>query len=84
MLSCRDATELISRSMDIPLPAWKGIALRIHLLMCKFCTRYKRHLLFIREAVRRAARAEEAEGLGPVGTLSPEARRRIEEMLRGA
>jgi anti-sigma factor RsiW len=82
MLACRDVTQLISRSMDSSLPIGERIGVRVHLLMCKFCARYERQLLMIREILRRVV-AEEARQEGPVdGELSEEARERIRKSLR--
>ena len=78
MLSCKDATQLISESMDTSLPVGKRIGMQLHLLMCKFCARYERQLLLIREAVRRMVATEEMPG----ETLSEEAKERIRKSLR--
>lgn len=82
MLACRDVTQLISESMDTSLPIGKRIGVRIHLLMCKFCARYERQLLLIRETVRRLVAAEEISGEAPGETLSEEAKERIKKSLR--
>jgi len=83
MLSCRDVTRLISESMDRTLPIGKRIGVRLHLLICRFCARYERQLLLIRDTVRRIAAAEgEEAGLTPE-LLSAEARKRIRELLAG-
>lgn len=82
MISCKDATRLISQSMDTSLPVGKRIWVRIHLLTCKFCTRYERQLLLIRETLRRlAGTADRPEGLAGE-SLSAEARDRITKSLR--
>ena len=78
MLSCKDVTRLISESMDHSLPIGKRIGVRLHLLMCKFCSRYERQLLLIRETVRRIVATEEKPG----ETLSEEAKERIRKSLR--
>ncbi len=82
MLSCKDVTQLLSESMDASLPIGKRIGVRLHLLICKFCLRYKRQLLLIRETVRRIVAAEESSGESPVETLSEEAKERIRKSLR--
>jgi len=82
MLSCKDVTQLISESMDTSLPIGKRIGMRLHLLMCKFCARYERQLLLIREAVRRMVATEEESGEPPGETLSEEAKERIRKSLR--
>ncbi len=82
MLSCGDVTQLISESMDQSLPLGKRIGVRLHLLMCKFCARYERQLLLIRDTVRRLVGAEEIPGEPPWETLSEEAKERIRKSLR--
>jgi hypothetical protein len=82
MLSCKDVTQLISESMDTSLPIGKRIGMRLHLLICKFCSRYERQLLLIRETIRLFAATGE-KPWGPSGEpLSEEARERIRNSLR--
>jgi len=78
MFSCKDVTRLVSESMDHSLPLGKRIGVRVHLLMCKFCARYERQLIVIREAVRHLAATVEKPG----ETLSEEAKERIRKSLR--
>ncbi len=87
-LPCRDMMPLVSRSMDMELPRWERFAARLHLVYCKACRRYRRQLFMLRDGLRRAADAaalSDATGEAEVAaqpTLSPEARRRIEQALR--
>lgn len=82
MLSCKDVTRLVSESMDRSLPPGKRIGVRIHLLLCRFCARYERQLLLIRETVRLFV-AEEEKPRGAQGdALSAEAKERIRNSLR--
>ena len=81
MLSCKEAAWLISESMDRDLPFMQRIGIRAHLLMCKHCTRYRRQLLFIRDAIQHYLdEIENEESLPPV-SLSPEALERINAYL---
>jgi len=82
MLSCKDVTQLISRSMDSSLPVGKRIGVRIHLLICRFCARYEKQLLLIRETVRRAVATEELPGGLSAEALSEDARGRIRQALQ--
>jgi hypothetical protein len=82
MLSCKDVTKLVSESMDRSLPLGKRIGVRLHLLICKFCARYERQLLLIRETARHLAATVEAPGESFGETLSEEARERIRESIR--
>ena len=81
MLSCKDVTRLISESMDQSLPLGKRVGVRLHLLICNFCSRYERQLLLIRETVRRLAAMEDAYGSLAVERLSEEAKERIRSSL---
>lgn len=81
MLSCKDVTRLISELMDTSLPIGKRVGVRLHLLICRFCRRYERQLLLIRETVRRLAAMEDAYG-SPIGEgLSEGAKERIRKSL---
>ena len=81
MLSCKDVTRLLSESMDHSLPLGKRIGVRLHLLICKFCARYERQLLLIRETVRRLVATEDWPGESSGEPLSAEARERIRKAL---
>lgn len=78
MLSCKDVTRLLSESMDRSLPLGKRIGVYVHLLMCRFCARYERQLVLIRETLRQLGSTEDQAG----GALSEEARERIRNALR--
>jgi cytochrome c biogenesis protein ResB len=78
MISCEEATRLISQSLDKGLPLRKRIALRSHLLMCKLCPRFLRQMRFLRTAAVRHERAVESDAFH---ALSPEAKERIKKVL---
>jgi predicted anti-sigma-YlaC factor YlaD len=82
MLSCEEVTRLLSDSMDRRLPLRQQVAVRMHLFMCKLCSRYRRQLLFLREAMRRYAEDLEQGKLVPPVSLSEEARERMKSTLR--
>ena len=52
MFSCKAVTQIVSESMDRVLPMHHRVLIRMHLLMCKYCARFRRQLLIIREACR--------------------------------
>jgi hypothetical protein len=84
MLSCRETTQLISESMERKLPLRRRMAVAAHLLMCRFCSRYRKQLRFMEKAVDHLVESEK-EGSPPERTdtrLSPEARERIKQSLR--
>lgn len=82
MLSCKDVTLLLSESMDTSLSIGMRIGVRFHLIICKWCARYKRQLLLIRETVRHLASTVEKPGETPGETLSEEARERIRKSIK--
>lgn len=84
MISCREATRLVSLSMDKELPLASRIRLRLHVFICKGCARFERQLLLIREALRRPDGPWDREEAAPGLTLSDEARERILQSLRNA
>ena len=53
LLDCKDATRLISRELEGPLPLGRRLRLRLHLLWCDACRRFSRQALFLRLAMER-------------------------------
>ena len=52
-LSCKEASRLISQSMDQKLTLTQRAALRVHLSVCEGCTRFGAHLHNLRGAMRK-------------------------------
>ena len=78
--SCKKVTELISESMENPLPLSKWILLWFHLAMCRLCRGFARDSRQLRSSVRRYGRSKYEEGRE---TLSDEAQERLKKLLRG-
>jgi hypothetical protein len=53
LLSCKEATRVVSQAQERSLSAFERWKLRMHLAVCAKCTRFERQLRFIREALRR-------------------------------
>lgn len=53
MLSCKQATELMSQELDRPLSLIERLGLRLHVLICTGCHNYRRQMGILREACRR-------------------------------
>ncbi len=53
MLSCKQASQLISQSLDLQLSLSNRLQLRLHLFVCNACTRFNFQLNQLRVAVRR-------------------------------
>ena len=52
MFRCEDVSQKVSRSMDDRLPFHHRMAVRIHLLMCRYCARFRRQLITLRKMSR--------------------------------
>jgi len=44
MLNCKQFTDLASDNLDAQYHGWKRIDIRLHLLICRHCRRFNRHL----------------------------------------
>jgi hypothetical protein len=53
MLTCKEASRLMSQELDGPLPIRRRWLLRLHLLWCEACRRYNSQARFLRAAMRR-------------------------------
>jgi hypothetical protein len=53
IISCKDASRLVSRREDGRLSLWQRVTLRLHLSVCAACTRFERQIRFLRAAMRR-------------------------------
>ncbi len=53
LVSCREASRLLSQREEQRLAAAERIKLALHLRACEACTRFARQLALIREALAR-------------------------------
>ena len=51
MITCKEASRLLSQSMDARLPLWQRVRLRLHLVLCDACNNFDRQVRFLRRAV---------------------------------
>jgi len=80
MLSCKEVSLLVSQSYDAKLTWRQRLGVRLHLLVCEACRRFERQMQFLRRAGR-AFSDRQRDGVS--GSLSPSARERIRNSLRG-
>lgn len=59
MLTCKQASQLLSQSLDKPLTRGERFGLRFHLLICKFCKRFGQQLVGLRNAIRQQVKVTE-------------------------
>jgi len=79
MLTCKDASRLISERQERPLGVRERWSLRFHLLMCVYCRRFARQVELIRRALQFWGRQDEPGSAGH--DFPPEARERIRQAL---
>ncbi len=53
MISCKEASRLMSEGLDKKLGFAQRAQLQLHLLMCTSCSRVKHQLAFLRRAAQR-------------------------------
>ena len=75
IFNCRRVSERFSRSLDTPPSIAERLGFALHFMMCRYCARYRRQLLFIRRLMRREGDALSGEA------LSPAARERIQAAI---
>ena len=80
MFSCKDVSQLVSESMDRALPIYQRVWLRMHLLMCKYCSRCREQF----EVIRTASCHAELHGkdLDDSRSLSNDGRERLKKFLK--
>jgi len=80
MFNCKEVTRMVSESLDRQLPFHHRIGIRLHLLMCRFCSRFRSQLLTLNEAIR--IHGVRLQGLDHTITLSQETKDRLKETLK--
>ena len=64
MLSCKDATRLMSEAQDRKLGLAERLRLDMHLAMCKGCRNFNEQMAFLRRACRAWAEQRQQAGEG--------------------
>ncbi len=62
MLSCKDASQIISQSLDRQLTMRERFALKLHLIICKYCKQFSQQIHSISVALKLAASHIENDG----------------------
>lgn len=53
LISCKDASRLLSQMQEGRVPLMHQLRVRVHLLWCEACKRFELQLRFMRAAMRR-------------------------------
>ncbi len=79
MYTCKEVTQMVSESLDRKLPLHQRMGIRLHLFMCKLCSRFRKQMLILREAMHLQDRYVE-DANHPL-TLNLDTRERIKRAL---
>lgn len=82
MFNCKKVTRMVSDSLDHKLPLYQRFGIRIHLMMCKFCSRYKDQLLLMRKIIGPKMMDKKETDLSI--KLSSKARERIKRLMQNS
>jgi len=55
MLSCKEASRLLSQGLDRRLGFGERVMLRVHLTICDGCTNFRDQVAYLRKAMSRLA-----------------------------
>ena len=80
MLNCKEVSRRVSESMDHRLPLYQRMLIRMHLLMCSYCARFRQQVMFLRELCRSRQLDEDFPDSAVV--MPPEVRERIRQALK--
>lgn len=78
MLSCKQASEIISQSLDRKLTTRERFSLKLHLLICKYCRYFSQQLSAMRVAI--SANVHSIENDNTI-KMSSEAKKRITTLV---
>jgi len=81
MISCRKATELISRSLEERLPLKDEMLLKMHLFLCETCELFRKQSALLRKAVRRSEAALQELDTAESAGMTESAKERIRKRL---
>ncbi len=79
--SCEIISKQISRSMDEPLTMRERVQVKLHLMACKLCVRYRDQLLAIRKKIRDHVDEWEENSDASEVHLSDEKKTRMKRLL---
>lgn len=78
---CKETTRLLSESMDRTLPLFTWMQVRVHLLICEGCRRYRDQLRAIRNMLHRTSAQSHGQDTTHLPTPSPESQERLKRAL---
>ena len=82
LYSCKKATELISIGREMKLRPHQRLMLWMHVLMCKFCSRFKKQVHQVDTLYKLAGNNDHDPGSDETSTLPEETKTRIKEKIK--
>lgn len=82
-LTCEKSSRLLSDDLERPLTTVERTALRLHLLLCRSCRRFRRNIRFLRDLMHHAHHLPEVSG-PHLSSLTTDERHRLVEAIRRA
>jgi hypothetical protein len=82
MFNCKEVSRRVSESIDHNLPLYQRMLIWMHLLMCRYCARFRRQVMFLRELCRSLQLDERF--IDPSVVLPPDVRERIRQALKSS
>jgi hypothetical protein len=76
---CNDTTELISENMDHSISVFKRLRMGFHLVLCKFCRKYKAQLETLKKMT--LGLDKEVSDTAPQATLKPDSKERLKKII---
>lgn len=81
MISCKHASQLISKSLDQRLSFFERLSLRLHLLICKVCTRFRQQLYILQSAMKELLKQTEND---ETIQLPLQSKKRIQDLIESS
>ncbi|SMP43483.1 hypothetical protein SAMN06265222_101940 [Neorhodopirellula lusitana] len=81
MLTCKEITQLVSESLDRPLPLRKRVSVWMHLSMCRLCSAFRRDQLVLKERISDELERASREKMSEEVKLSAAAKQRMVKEL---
>ena len=82
MLTCKEVSELVSQIPERPLSLRENLGIKMHLMICKLCSRFTRQMKFIARATNIFMQyPDECLDNSHATRLPDEARERIKKAL---
>jgi len=79
MITCKQATQLISEKLDRDLGLWQRLSLKFHLFLCRYCRKYARQLDFLRSVCTQLDQHIECNDQH---SLSPESKQKLKAAIK--